>query len=203
MLREGRLSPAMKYRKLGNTGMDVSVLSFGASSLGAVFHEVNVDECIETVRSALDGGINFVDVSPAYGETLAESVLGKALKGVPRNRYYLATKIGAYSEAKGDYDYSAERTERSLHDSLKRLAADYVDLIQCHDVEFADHDQILNETLPTLHRLKSQGLARFIGITGLPLKVFPSILDRVDRGTVDTVLSFCHYELNDNSLANL
>jgi aryl-alcohol dehydrogenase-like predicted oxidoreductase len=197
------LYEAMKYRKLGNTGMEVSVLSFGASSLGAVFHEVNVDECIETVRTALDGGINFVDVSPAYGETLAESVLGKALKGVPRNRYYLATKIGAYSEAKGDYDYSAERTECSLHDSLRRLAVDYVDLVQCHDVEFADHDQILNETLPTLHRLKSQGLVRFIGITGLPLKVFPSILDRVERGTVDTVLSFCHYELNDNSLADL
>jgi L-galactose dehydrogenase len=70
---------AMKYRKLGNTGMEVSVLSFGASSLGAVFHEVNVDECIETVRTALDGGINFVDVSPAYGETLAESVFVRAL----------------------------------------------------------------------------------------------------------------------------
>ena len=90
------------------------MLSFGASSLDAVFQKVKVDECIETVRTALDGGINFVDVSPAYGETLAESVLGKALKGVPRNRYYLATKIGAYSEAKGDYDYSAERTELSL-----------------------------------------------------------------------------------------
>ena len=193
----------MKYRKLGNTGIDVSVLSLGASSFGGVFHPVNLDECIETVNTALDGGINFIDVSPAYGETLAETALGKALNGIPRSRYYLATKIGAYSEAKGDYDYSAQRTERSLHDSLKRLGVDYVDLIQCHDVEFADHDQIANETLPALHRLKSQGLTRFIGITGLPLKVFPSILDRVDRGAVDTILSFCHYELNDNSLANL
>jgi L-galactose dehydrogenase len=193
----------MKYRKLGDTGMDVSVLSLGASSFGGVFHPVNLDECIETVKTALDGGINFIDVSPAYGETLAETALGKALSGIPRSRYYLATKIGAYSEAKGDYDYSAQRTERSLHDSLKRLGVDYVDLIQCHDVEFADHDQIVNETLPALHRLKRQGLTRFIGITGLPLKVFPSILDRVDRDTVDTILSFCHYELNDNSLTNL
>jgi L-galactose dehydrogenase len=193
----------MEYRKLGNTGMNVSVLSFGASSFGGVFHEVNFDECIETVRVALDGGINFIDVSPAYGETLAETVLGKALAGIPRSQYYLATKIGAYSEAKGDYDYSAKRTEASLHHSLKRLGVDYVDLVQCHDIEFADHDQVVNETLPALHRLKSQGLARFIGITGLPLKIFPSILDRVDSGTVDTILSFCHYELNDNSLATL
>jgi L-galactose dehydrogenase len=193
----------MKYRRLGNTDMQVSVLSFGASSLGGVFHSVNLDDCIQTVIATLDGGINFIDVSPAYGETLAETNLGKALKGIPRNRYYLATKVGAYSEAEGDYDYSAERTERSLHASLKRLSVDYMDLIQCHDVEFANHDQIVNETLPALHRLKSQGLARFIGITGLPLKVFPSILDRVDSGRVDTILSFCHYELNDNSLADL
>jgi L-galactose dehydrogenase len=193
----------MEYRKLGNTGMEVSVLSFGASSLGGVFGRVNPDQCIETVRAALDGGINFIDVAPAYGETLAETNLGRALSGLRRDRYYLATKVGAYSEAKGDYDYSAGRTERSLHESLKRLGVDYVDLLQCHDIEFADHDQIVNETLPALHRLKRQGLTRFIGITGLPLKVFPSILDRIKRGAIDTILSFCHYELNDNSLADL
>ena len=193
----------MEYRKLGNTDMEVSILSFGASSLGGVFHPVNLDDCIETVSAALEGGINFIDVSPAYGETLAETNLGKALNGIPRNRYYLATKIGAYSELKGDYDYSSERTESSLHESLKRLGVDYLDLIQCHDVEFADRDQIVNETLPVLHRLKSQGLARFVGITGLSLKIFPSFLDRVDSGIIDTILSFCHYELNDDSLADL
>lgn len=193
----------MKYRTLGNTGMDVSVLSFGASSLGGVFHEINLDQCIQTVHAALDGGINFIDVSPAYGETLAETNLGKALKGIVRNQYYLATKIGSYSEARGDYDYSAGRTERSVYESLKRLGVDYLDLIQCHDIEFADHDQIVNETLPALHRFKQQGLARFIGVTGLPLKVFRSILGRVESGTVDTILSYCHYELNDNSLGGL
>src|ERR1700757_1719028 len=193
----------MEYRKLGNTGLEVSVLGFGASSLGGVFHQVDPEACVKTVWAALDGGINFFDVSPAYGETLAETNLGIALKGIARDRYYLATKVGSYSEAKGDYDYSAARTAHSLHDSLARLGVDHVDLVQCHDIEFADHDQIVNETLPALHRLKSQGLARFVGITGLPLRVFPSILDRVERGTVDTVLSFCHYELNDNSLATL
>jgi len=193
----------MEYRKLGNTGLEVSILGFGASSLGGVFHQVDPEACVKTVWAAVDGGINFFDVSPAYGETLAETNLGMALKGIARDRYYLATKVGSYSEARGDYDYSAARTERSLHDSLERLGVDYVDLIQCHDIEFADHNQILNETLPTLHRLKQKGLARFVGITGLPLRVFPSVLDKVGPNIVDTILSFCHYELNDSSLLGL
>ena len=85
----------MEYRKLGNTGLEVSVLGFGASSLGGVFHQVDPEACINTVWAALDGGINFFDVSPAYGETLAETNLGKALKGIARDRYYLATKVGS------------------------------------------------------------------------------------------------------------
>jgi len=183
--------------------MKVSCLSFGASSLGSVFRDVGLADCIATVQAALEGGINFLDVSPAYGGTLAELRLGRALEGVPRDSYYLATKIGSYSEARGDFDYSRASTERSVEHSLKRLGADYVDLIQCHDIEFANHDQIVNETLPTLARLKAQGLVRHIGITGLPLKIFRSILDRVDPGVVETVLSFCHYGLNDTSLEDL
>jgi L-galactose dehydrogenase len=193
----------MEYRKLGNTGLEVSVLGFGASSLGGVFHQVDPQACVQTVWAALDGGINFFDVSPAYGETLAETNLGIALKGIARDRYYLATKVGSYSEARGDYDYSAARTERSLHDSLARLGVGYVDLIQCHDIEFADHDQIVNETLPMLLRLKQKGLARSIGVTGLPLRVFPGILDKVGPNIIDTILSFCHYALNDDSLEGL
>lgn len=183
--------------------MEVSALSFGASSLGAVFHEVSTDDCIETVQVALEGGINFLDVSPAYGGTLAELNLGRALRGVPRDSYHLASKIGSYSEARGDYDYSRASTERSVEHSLVRLGVDYLDLIQCHDIEFADHDQIVDETLPTLLDLKRQGLVRHVGITGLPLGVFRSVLERVEPGTVETILSFCHYELNDTSLAEL
>jgi L-galactose dehydrogenase len=193
----------MNYRTLGPTGLKVSVLGFGASSLGSVFREVTTAEAVATVEAALEGGINFIDVSPSYGETLAELRLGRALEGVPRDSYLLATKIGSYSEPRGDYDFSKASTERSVEHSLKRLGTDYVDLIQCHDIEFADHDQILSETLPTLLELKKQGHVRHIGITGLPLKIYASILDRVEPGVVETVLSFCHYELNDTSLGDL
>jgi len=191
----------MHYRALGQTGLNVSALSFGASSLGDAFRKTNESEAIRTVHVALDLGINFIDVSPYYGATKAETVLGKALKTVERDRYYLATKVGQYGE--GQFDFSAERVTRSLDESCARLGVDYVDLLQCHDIEFADLNQIVNETLPALMRLRAQGRIGHIGITGLPLKIFPAVIDRVGKGVVETILSFCHYELNDNSLASL
>jgi L-galactose dehydrogenase len=188
----------MLTRPLGNTGLNVSVLSFGGSSLGGVFHDIREDEGIRTVHVALDNGINFIDTSPYYGVTKAETVLGKALKQIKRDRYYLATKVGQYAD--GVFDFSADRVIKSVDESLARLNVDYVDLIQCHDIEFADVNQIVNETLPALHNLKSTGKVRHVGITGLPLKVLRDTVDRTAPGMVETVLSFCRYELNDTAL---
>lgn len=191
----------MHYRPLGRTGLNVSVLSFGASSLGGVFHATDDAESIRTVHTALDVGINFIDVSPYYGATRAESVLGRALRGVARDRYYLATKVGQYGE--GEFDFSAARVTRSLDESCARLGVDTIDLLQCHDIEFASLDQIVGETIPALLALKRAGRIGHVGITGLPLKIFPAVLDRVPAGDVATILSFCHYELNDTSLEAL
>src|ERR1700741_4818057 len=116
----------MHYRQLGRTGLHVSVLSCGASSLGGVFRATDDTESIRTVRTALDLGINFIDVSPYYGATRAETVLGRALAGVPRAGYLLATKVGQYGE--GDFDFSAARITRSLDESCARLGVDYIDL---------------------------------------------------------------------------
>ena len=124
----------MEYRTLGKTGLNVSILSFGASSLGSVFRQINEADGIQTVHIALDLGINFIDVSPYYGLTKAETVLGKALKSIPRDRYYLATKVGRYGDA--EFDFSAERVTASVDESLARIGVDYIDLIQCHDIEF-------------------------------------------------------------------
>ncbi|KAL3159473.1 hypothetical protein ABBQ38_009897 [Trebouxia sp. C0009 RCD-2024] len=127
--------------------------------------------------------------------------MGRGLQNLPRDQIILATKVGRYDKAK--FDFSAASVTQSVHDSLKRLQVDYIDLIQTHDIEFGHLDQVVNETLPALVKLKEQGLVRFIGITGLPLKIFPYILDRVPAGTVDTVLSYCHYSLNDQTLADM
>lgn len=188
----------MQYRDLGKTGLRVSTLSFGASSLGGVFRNVDEGQCLRTVHLALDHGINFIDVSPYYGDTRAETVLGKALQGVPRDRYILATKVGQYGE--GDFDFSRERIKRSLEESLGRLGVDYVDLLQCHDIEFAEVGQIIGETLPALVEMREAGQIGHVGITGLPLRVLREVLNRVPDEMIDTVLSFCHYALNDHSL---
>src|SRR5712691_1255098 len=122
----------MEYRPLGKTGLQVSTLGFGASPLGSVFRPIDEVEGIRTVHTALDLGINFIDVSPFYGLTRAEAVLGKALATIPRDRYYLATKIGRYGQ--NEFDFSAPRVTASVDESLRRLGVDYVDLIQCHDI---------------------------------------------------------------------
>ena len=84
----------MHYRELGRTGMKISHLSFGASSLGSVFHETNERDSFAAVEAAIEGGINFIDVSPYYGHYKAETVLGKALRNIPRDKYFLSTKVG-------------------------------------------------------------------------------------------------------------
>ena len=128
-------------------------------------------------------------------------MLGRALREIRRDRYYLATKVGQYGE--GQFDFSAARVRRSLDESCARLGVDYIDLLQCHDIEFADLDQIVEETLPALVQLRAAGRIGHIGITGLPLKVFPATIDRVAPGVVETILSFCRYELNDTALESL
>lgn len=193
----------MHYREIGKTGMKVSVLSFGASSLGGVFHSLREEEGIEAVYAAVESGINFIDVSPYYGHLKAEIVLGKALKNIDRDRYYLSTKVGRYGEdGKNYWDYSAEKSIESVHESLERLNVDYIDLINVHDIEFADLDFVCKETLPALIDLKKQGLVRHVGITNLTLRHFRYVINHVPAGTVESILSFCHYTLNDDSLVD-
>lgn len=159
------------------------------------------EEGKRAVHLAFEKGINFFDTSPFYGDTKSESALGAAIKDLPRNEIVVATKVGRYGAE--TFDFSAARVMASVDESLERLGISYIDLIQCHDMEFVDLDQIVNETLPALLKLKNVGKVRHIGITGLPLKIFRYILDRVPEGTVDCVLSYCHYTVCDSTLENL
>ncbi|CBI25068.3 hypothetical protein VitviT2T_003814 [Vitis vinifera] len=192
----------LELRDLGTTGLMLSCVGFGASPLGNVFGLVSEDDAIASVREAFRLGINFFDTSPYYGGTLSEKVLGKCLKavGMPRNEYIVSTKCGRYAEG---FDFSAERITRSIDESLARLQLDYVDILQCHDIEFGSLDQVVNETIPALQKLKEAGKIRFIGITGLPLEIFTYVLDRVPPGSVDVILSYCHYSINDTTLEDL
>ena len=193
----------MEYREIGKTGMKVSNLSFGASSLGGVFHSIKEEEGVKAVHTAVDNGINFIDVSPYYGHLKAEIVLGKALKDIERSRYYLSTKVGRYGhDGVNSWDYSAKKATESVYESMERLNVDYIDLINVHDIEFADLEQVCKETLPALVELRDKGIVKHVGITNLTLRHFKYVIDHVPEGTVESVLSFCHYCLNDDALAD-
>lgn len=188
----------MEYRALGKTGLQVSALSFGGSPLGSVFGEVSQEQANAAVRGALDAGINLFDTSPLYGETRSETVLGNALTGVPRDQYLLSTKCGRYTFT--EFDFSPERVVRSVEESLIRLKTDHIDLLFCHDIEFVDIRPVIEETLPALRKVQEQGKIRFLGVSGFPLKIFPTVLAEVE---LDVVLAYCHYTLQNQRLMKL
>ena len=198
----------MEYRELGKTGLKISNLCYGASSLGSVFHETREAESIKAVEAAVEGGINFIDVSPYYGHYKAETVLGKALKYIPRDKYYLSTKVGRYGkDGVNTWDYSGRRATESVYESMERLGIDHIDLINVHDIEFqaameGGLQKVVEETLPALVELKKKGVVGHVGITDLQLKNLKWVVEHVEPGTVESILNFCHYCLNDDELVD-
>ncbi|MBO4755043.1 MAG: aldo/keto reductase [Bacteroidales bacterium] len=196
----------MNYNEIGKTGMKVSQLSFGASSLGGVFHSVKEADALEAVFMAVELGMNFIDVSPYYGHYKAETVLGKALKEIPRGKYYLSTKVGRYGkDGVNTWDYSAKRVKESVYESMERLNVDHIDLINVHDIEFqADLpgglQKVVDETLPALCELRDKGVVSHVGITDLQPENIKWVIEHVPAGTVEATLCFCHYSLNDELL---
>ncbi len=181
--------------------MLVSELSFGASSLGSVFRATKESEAIEAVNVAIDNGINFIDVSPYYGHYKAETVLGKALREIPREKYYLSTKVGRYGkDGVNTWDYTGRRSQESVNESMERLGIDFIDLINVHDIEFADLETVVSETLPALVELRDKGIVGHVGITDLQLENLKWVIEHSPEGTVESVLNFCHYTLNDDKL---
>jgi len=191
----------MEYRLLGKSGLRASKLGLGTSSLGGVFHAVDDRQSIRTVHTAIDLGITYFDSSPFYGLRRAETVLGKALQGIPRDSYVLSTKAGRYDFA--EFDFSRERILASAHESMRRLGVDYLDILNLHDIEYEGGrhlHQALTEGIEALRRLKEQGKIRFYGVTGYPLRVLRNALESVE---VDVVLIHNHYSLNDTTLIQM
>jgi L-galactose dehydrogenase len=195
----------MESRALGQSGLTVSRLSFGASSLGGVFHDVDEAEAIRAVHAALDCGITYFDVAPAYGATRAEAVLGRALKGVARDRYVLSTKVGKYSDQSGrDYlNYDSGHIRQKLEESAARLGTDYFDILHIHDIEYEGRsktEQALGEGLDTVLALKAEGRTRAFGFGFYPVDLW----ERVIRDYApDAALIHNHCVLNDTRLLPL
>jgi L-galactose dehydrogenase len=179
----------MDYATLGRTGLRVSKLGFGASPLGNEFGETDPAEAERAVHCAIDLGINYFDVAPYYGRGLAETRLGAALVG-HRDKVILATKCGRYDA--DQFDFSAARIRLSIEESLTRLRTDYLDVFLAHDIEFVSETQIVEEAIPAMRALQREGKARFIGITGLQLKMLRRV---AEAAPVDAILSYCRYNL--------
>jgi L-galactose dehydrogenase len=197
----------MKYNLLGKTGLTVSRLSFGASSLGGVFHPVDENEAIRSVHAALNLGINYFDVAPAYGATRSETVLGKALKGIARDRYYLSTKVGKYTQPGGygdnRLDYSRARICASLDESASRLGTDYFDLIHLHDFEYQHRrhtEWALTEGVAALLELKKAGRIGNVSFGTYPMDLWHRIFGKLPA---DAGLVHNHYTLQDTSALEL
>lgn len=194
----------MKYNQLGSTHMIVSKLSIGGGTLcSGLYGDLNFAEAKQTVLEAFKRGINYIDTAPFYGLFVGESetVVGKILKDVPREAYYVATKTCRYDRTgPNQFDFSYERTMNSVNESLQRLGVDYIDLYQLHDVEFADNiDDVINGALRACLELKKSGKIRAIGINGYPLSVLKEGIIKGD-GKFDTVLTYARYLMTDDSL---
>jgi aryl-alcohol dehydrogenase-like predicted oxidoreductase len=186
----------LQTRPLGSTGLQVPILAFGASSLGAEFRSITLDEALASVRAALDCGLNLIDTSPFYGRGMSEVLLGIALD-IPRDKYLLCTKLGRYDL--GHFDFSAKRVAESIDVSLHRLRTDHLDIVLCHDIEFVPMQQIVDETLPALERARQAGKLRFSGFSGYPQKIFRFICD---QARVDCVLNYNQYTLQNTRFAD-
>jgi L-galactose dehydrogenase len=190
----------MRYNPLGRTGLDVSVISLGGVAFGDMYGTLGPGVADRCVRKAIDLGINLVDTSPYYGQTRSESVLGEVLSAGLRDKIILCSKAGRNTLT--EFDFSPAAMERSVDASLGRLGTDRLDILIAHDIEFAtDFEAVFTDTAAVLHKLKRAGKCRFIGMSGLPLGILSTAIERCD---LDVVISYAHCTLqNDRLLTEL
>jgi len=180
----------MKYRKLGDSNLDVSEISLGSWLTYGV--GVEADKARACLDAAFDVGINFIDTANIYGRGAAETFLGEALKERPRDSYVLATKL-YFPMTDTDYGLSRAQVEKQLDASLKRLQTDYVDLYQCHRY---DSETPLEETMEALDRAVDSGKVRYIGFSEWPAdKIRESLEISRSRGLTKFVSSQPQYSL--------
>ena len=173
----------MKYRKLGDSRLDVSEISLGSWLTYGV--GVERERALACLDEAFSRGINFIDTANVYGRGAAESFLGEALKGRARDSYVLATKA-YFPMSATDRGLSRAQIEKQLEDSLKRLQTDFVDLYQCHRY---DWDTPLEETMEALTRAVEAGKTRYIGFSEWPAERIEAALDLAASGHIAKFVS--------------
>jgi aryl-alcohol dehydrogenase-like predicted oxidoreductase len=161
----------MKYRKLGDSDLEVSEISLGSWLTYGV--GVEADRARACLDEAFEQGINFIDTANIYGRGAAETFLGQALQGRTRDSYMLATKV-YFPMSDSDRGLSSKQIDKQLDDSLRRLRTDYVDLYQCHRY---DWDTPLEETMEALTGAVDSGKVRYLGFSEWPAERIQAALD--------------------------
>ena len=173
----------MKYRTLGSSDLEVSEISLGSWLTYGV--GVEADKARACLDEAFNQQINFIDTANVYGRGAAETFLGEALSGRPRDSYVLATKV-FFPMSDTDRGLSRAQIEKQLDASLKRLRTDYVDLYQCHRY---DSDTPLEETMEALTRAVESGKTRYIGFSEWPAERIQAAIDLAGDGHVAKFVS--------------
>ncbi|MEK3876432.1 aldo/keto reductase family protein [Paenibacillus sp. FSL M7-0420] len=174
----------MKYRRLGGTGLKVSEISLGSwLTYGGYVEQDNAVKAIETAYSL---GINFFDTANVYEKGAAEKVLGATLSSYPRESYVLATKVfGVMGDGPNDRGLSRKHITEQCHASLKRLGAEYVDLLYCHRY---DSETPIEETLRALDDLVRQGKVLYVGVSEWTAAQMTEALAVADRYLLDHIV---------------
>ena len=191
------------------TGLEISRLSLGTAALGGLYTSVSDADCTDTVLTALNNGINFVDTAPHYGKGISEIRIGKALAGRDRSSFVISTKIGrllvpsendldeffmdADNKVERKFDFSACGVRQSLESSLERLGLDSVDILFIHDPDSHEVEAIL-EAYPELDRMRSEGIIKSIGVGMNQCQIPLRIMAKTD---IDLILIAGRYSLLD------
>ncbi len=162
--------------------LNVSAIGFGCWAIGGTWNNIEDQRSIETIRSAIDHGINFFDVAPVYGKGHAETILGQALVGLKREDIIIATKCGLPWDSTGNVTNNL--TEKSIfkeiEETLERLRVEYVDLYQVH---WPDPKTPIEETATALAKLKEQGKIRHVGVSNYSLDMTREMMTTVEVAT--------------------
>lgn len=188
----------MQIRKLGKTSLNLPILGFGASSIGAEFGQRDFGQSLESVSTAIELGIRFIDTAAYYGRGMSEILLGQILPEYSRESLVISTKLGRY--APSHFDFSAKRVRESIDVSLERMGLEYLDIVFCHDIEYGDIQQVIEETLPALHRQVEKGKVRYLGISGYPMKIFERV---IPTGLIQCAITYNHYTLQNDMATRL
>ena len=206
-------------RRVGQTDVEVTVLGFGAASLGNLYRAVSEEQAAAAVDMAWSSGIRYFDTAPHYGLGLSERRLGAALAGRPRDEFIISTKVGRLLEPNPSptgsdmdnlfdvpdthvrvRDYSAAGVRRSIEQSLELLGLDRIDIALVHDPD-ADHEQedTLTQALPELVRMREEGLIRAVGVGMNQWEEPLWFLEHAPAGTLDVVMLAGRWTLLDRS----